>query len=330
MKMHKTAEQDDTLYITRLDGMNYDSFFEGSFSSEFDNMNVIGNGAQGTVYKAREKATGKYVALKRFKISVTEDGLPSSAMREITALKHLHYHEHPNIVRLLDTCQGRCRDTSLVLLLVFEHIDQNLADYITKSRFNGELEPHLIKNFSKQLLNGVDFLHSHRIVHRDLKPQNILISDSGQLKVADFGLARIYDYEMRLTSLVQTLWYRAPEVILGLSYTTSVDIWACGCIIAEMYLKKPLFPGSSEVDQLDRIFQIVGTPSNENWPENVSLERSEFQNWPTVCLRSLIQRLCVTGSELITSMLSFNPSKRINARDSLVHPYFDDVKGNEN
>lgn len=125
-------------------------------------------------------------------------------------------------------------------------------------------------------------MHSHRIIHRDLKPQNILISDSGQLKIADFGLAKIYDYEMRLTSLVQnysiestrtyviimklekilfdllqvqTLWYRAPEVILGLSYSTSIDIWACGCIIAEMFLKKPLFPGTSEVDQLDRIFQ---------------------------------------------------------------------------
>lgn len=320
--MHQLGEK-DIIFIGNLNnGINYDQLFESSISSNFDNMNIIGNGAYGTVYKAREKATGNYVALKRIKISVTEDGLPFYAVREITALRHLHYHNHPNIVKLLDTCQGRCVDTCLILLLVFEHIDQNLAEYITKSQSDGKLEPEDIKDFSKQLLNGVDFLHSHRIIHRDLKPQNILISDSGQLKIADFGLAKIYDYEMRLTSLVQTLWYRAPEVILGLSYSTSIDIWACGCIIAEMFLKKPLFPGTSEVDQLDRIFQIIGTPSAENWPDNISLEKSVFLDWPPVCLKSLIQGLDINGSNLLSSMLYFNPGDRINARNSIIHPFF--------
>ncbi|XKL62121.1 hypothetical protein PGB90_001954 [Kerria lacca] len=327
IEMHKLHDNDDIVFVSnRVDAANYEHFFENSISNDFDNVNVIGNGAYGTVYKARERATGNYVALKRIKISITEDGLPLSAVREITALKHLHYHDHPNIVKLIDTCQGRIKDTCLVLFLVFEHIDQNLAEYINKYRSNGKMELEKIKNFSRQLINGVDFLHSHRIIHRDLKPQNVLISDNGQLKIADFGLAKIYDFEMRLTSVVQTLWYRAPEVILGLSYTTAIDIWACGCIIAEMFLKKPIFPGTSEVDQLDRIFQIIGTPSAESWPDNVSLEKNVFLDWPSVCLKSLIQKLDTDGSDLLSNMLTFNPNKRINAKNSLLHSFlsFDD------
>lgn len=114
---------------------------------------------------------------------------------------------------------------------------------------------HIFQRLSKELLTGVDFLHSHRIIHRDLKPQNLLISSQGRLKIADFGLAKIYDFEMKLTSVVVTLWYRAPEVLLGLPYNSAVDVWSAGCIIAEMFAAKALFPGSSEGNQLDRIFE---------------------------------------------------------------------------
>lgn len=105
------------------------------------------------------------------------------------------------------------------------------------------------------MLTGVDFLHANRIIHRDLKPQNLLLSSQGHLKIADFGLAKTYDSEMKLTSVVVTLWYRAPEVLLGQGYNSAVDIWSAACIIFEMYNRKPLFPGTSEVNQLDRIFE---------------------------------------------------------------------------
>lgn len=112
-----------------------------------------------------------------------------------------------------------------------------------------------LQEMMHQILCGVDFLHTHRVIHRDLKPQNLLVTSTGNIKLADFGLAKTYDFEMRLTSVVVTLWYRSPEVLLGLSYATPVDLWSCGCIMAELFRLAPLFNGSSEGDQLDRIFR---------------------------------------------------------------------------
>lgn len=115
--------------------------------------------------------------------------------------------------------------------------------------------PNPLQRFARELLTGVDFLHIHRIVHRDLKPQNLLVSAQGHLKIADFGLAKTYDAEMKLTSVVVTLWYRAPEVLLCQSYSSAVDIWSCACIIFEMFNRRAMFPGNSEKNQLDRIFE---------------------------------------------------------------------------
>lgn len=112
-----------------------------------------------------------------------------------------------------------------------------------------------MQRLSRELLTGVDFLHSHRIIHRDLKPQNLLVSSQGHLKIADFGLAKTYGSEMKLTSVVVTLWYRAPEVLLAQPYNSTVDIWSAACIIFEMFNRRALFPGTSEKNQLDRIFE---------------------------------------------------------------------------
>lgn len=146
-------------------------------------------------------------------------------------------------------CEGQ-----LVVLLVFEHLEQDLADLIVNLPKSG-LAPGTIQRLSMELLTGVDFLHSHRIVHRDLKPQNLLISSQGNLKIADFGLAKTYDFEMQLTSVVVTLWYRAPEILLQQPYNSLVDIWSVGCIIAELFSRSALFPGASEANQLDKIFE---------------------------------------------------------------------------
>ncbi|KAF0313265.1 Cyclin-dependent kinase 6 [Amphibalanus amphitrite] len=158
--------------------------------------------------------------------------------------------------RLLDICHGQRSEqgNQLILVLVFEHIDQDLSAYLEKCPQPG-LSPGLIKSMLYQILAGVDFLHSNRIVHRDLKPQNILVTNGGDVKITDFGLARIYDYQMTLTNVVVTLWYRAPEVLLQSSYATPVDIWSVGCIYAELWRRTALFCGSNETGQLVRILE---------------------------------------------------------------------------
>lgn len=178
-----------------------------------------------------------------------------NTLREIGVLKQLNSHEHPNIVQLLDVCHGQHTASGLMMYLVFEHVEQDLGLYIEKYSKQGGFSTLQIRNMSKEILLGVDFLHSNRIVHRDLKPQNLLVTNEGHIKIADFGLAKTYDFEMRLTSVVVTLWYRAPEVLLGLPYATPVDVWSIGCIIAELYSLKPLFCGSSESDQLSKILR---------------------------------------------------------------------------
>ncbi|CAK9819506.1 Cyclin-dependent kinase 6 [Anthophora quadrimaculata] len=299
----------------------------------YQELSLIGNGAYGTVYKAKDLNTGQVVALKKVRVPLTEDGLPSSTLREIATLKQLERFEHPHIVRLLDVCQGNYlhlpsadgrperQDRGLTLWLVFEHVERDLASYMSSCPRSG-IPPHLVKQMSKEILKGVEFLHSHRIIHRDLKPQNLLVSREGRIKIADFGLAKTYDFEMRLTSVVVTQWYRAPEVLLGCSYATPVDIWSVGCILAELSRLEPLFPGTSEGDQLDRIFQVIGTPSQEEWPENVSLSWTAFPYRQPKPLTAIIPDLNEHGLDVIKGMLMFDPHRRLTAAQALRHRYF--------
>ncbi|RWS29483.1 cyclin-dependent kinase 6-like protein, partial [Leptotrombidium deliense] len=285
---------------------------------------MIGSGAYGTVYKARDLMNdGQIVALKKIRVPLTEDGVPATLIREISLLKQLESFNHPNIVRLLDICPGKKmeREKLLILYLVFEHIEQDLAAYLENCPPPG-LGPDLIKNIFHQLLNGVDFLHTNRIVHRDLKPQNILITTSRQVKLADFGLARIYAPNSAVTSVVVTLWYRAPEVLLQSSYASSVDIWSCGCIYAELYRRKALFSGQSERDQLTKIFEVIGSPPEYDWPKDVSLPWQSFAGFRETPLESLIPEITPDALNLLKKMMTFNASKRISAKEALKHPYF--------
>ncbi|KAG7189131.1 hypothetical protein KM043_008699 [Ampulex compressa] len=299
----------------------------------YQELSLIGNGAYGTVYKAKDLNSGQVVALKKVRVPLTEDGLPTSTLREIATLKQLERFEHPHIVRLLDVCQGNYLhlpsddgrserlDRGLTLWLVFEHVERDLASYISSCPRPG-IPSHLVKQMSKEILRGVEFLHSHRIIHRDLKPQNLLVSREGRIKIADFGLAKTYDFEMRLTSVVVTQWYRAPEVLLGCSYATPVDVWSVGCILAELSRLEPLFPGTSEGDQLDRIFQVIGTPSQREWPENVSLSWTAFPHRQPKPLGAIIPDLDEQGLDLIKNMLMFDPHNRLTAAQALRHQYF--------
>lgn len=290
-------------------------------ASTYEAINKIGRGAYGTVYKARDKQTGQEVALKKVCIPLTEDGIPLNTLREIALLKQLNAYDHPNVVKLLDICHGQQMGKDLMMFLVFEHVEQDLAMYIEKH--SKGFSTTQIRNLSKEIVNGVDFLHSNRIVHRDLKPQNLLVTSDGHIKLADFGLAKTYDFEMKLTSVVVTLWYRAPEVLLGLPYATPVDIWSVGCIIVELYTRKPLFCGKSENEQLSEILRILGKPPREEWPEkNAPIKWSAFDITEKVDLKTIAPNMCENVLSIVMKMLAFDPKKRITALEALSHEYF--------
>ncbi|XP_067629588.1 cyclin-dependent kinase 4 isoform X2 [Eurosta solidaginis] len=292
-----------------------------SDSLNYEELNVIGTGAYGTVYRARDNQSGKIVAIKKVRIPITDNGVPMSTLREIATLKHLNASDHPNIVKLFEVCQVLEREDQLMVLLVFEHLEQDLSDLIDRLPKSG-MPPITIQRLSRELLTGVDFLHSHRIIHRDLKPQNLLISSQGHLKIADFGLAKTYDFEMKLTSVVVTLWYRAPEVLLAQSYNSSVDIWSVACIIAEMFGHAPLFPGTSEANQLDRVFELTGRPTADQWPQSISLSREHFPARIPKQPKELCPNLCEYANDLLNQMLTYDFRSRPSALVCLDHEYF--------
>lgn len=199
-------------------GGDADNLFRSK--GNYEEIALIGTGAYGTVYKARDTTKdGVIVALKKVRVPLTEEGIPMSTIREVSLLKQLDRFEHPNIVRLLDVCHGPklVQEHQLVVYMVFEHVEQDLASYLKHVPPPG-LPLDRLKSILKQILTGVDFLHTNRIVHRDLKPQNVLVSKEGVVKLADFGLAKIYDFEMRLSSVVSILKFCSkPNEPLGSS-----------------------------------------------------------------------------------------------------------------
>ncbi len=180
-----------------------------------------------------------------------------------------------------------------------------------------------------ELLKGLDYCHSKRIVHRDLKPQNILVDLNGSLKIADFGLSRVMSHPLKpLTRDIVTLWYRSPEILLGCDkYSTSVDIWSLGCIFAEMYLRKPLFQGDSQIGQLMKIFEILGTPNNSVWPQVSFLEnfKTTFPKFKGILLEHILLDADSNAIDLIKNMLTLKPGCRISAKKAMQHPFFYDL-----
>ncbi|XP_013784754.1 cyclin-dependent kinase 2-like isoform X1 [Limulus polyphemus] len=286
----------------------------------FQKIEKIGEGTYGVVYKARDKETGKLVALKKIRLETESEGVPSTAIREIALLKEL---DHNNVVRLLDVIHSEKK-----LYLVFEYLNQDLKKLMDSAPTSGLPLP-LVKSYLWQLLQGIAYCHSHRVLHRDLKPQNLLIDKEGNIKLADFGLARAFGVPLRsYTHEVVTLWYRAPEILLGAKfYSTPVDVWSMGCIFAEMLTRRALFPGDSEIDQLFRVFRTLGTPDEDTWPGVTKLPdyKSSFPKWKAQDMNKLVPNLDLDGQDLLLKMLKYEPNHRISAKSALSHRYFRDV-----
>ncbi|XP_024128835.1 cyclin-dependent kinase 6 isoform X2 [Oryzias melastigma] len=282
----------------------------------------VGEGSFGRVYKAREiGGKQRLLAVKKlnFRLDSAGAGIPPFMIREVALLKKMGYFSHPNIVKLLDASAVPL-DSTLDLTLVLEYIDQDLSTYLSKVPAPG-LSRGSVKDVMQQLLRGLDFLHTNLVLHRDLKPENILVSSRGEIKIADFGLARIHTFNIALTPGVVTLWYRAPEVLLNSVYMSSVDMWSAGCIFAELFLLRPLFKGFTEVQQLQKIFEVIGLPSEEEWPQDSPISYSESWGSPGSCVQ-LLPNLDQDENDLLSKCLVFNPGRRISAAKALAHHFF--------
>jgi len=282
----------------------------------------LGEGTYGKVYKARCTKTGKDVALKKMKLDAQEQGVPSTAIREIALLKEL---SHENVVKLFDTFCSTHK-----LTLVFEFAENDLKKYMKS--LHRQLPPATIKFFEFQLCRGIEFCHTNRILHRDLKPQNLLIDSRMRLKIADFGLARAYTIPVpKYTHEVVTVWYRPPEILLGSAlYSVPVDMWSVGCILGEMATGTPLFMGDSEIDTIFKVFQKLGTPTVEEWPGLANLPdfKATFPKWKAKGwdnIRNTKAQVGTQGIDLLEKLMMYDPKKRKSARTALQHPYFSDV-----
>ncbi|NWX42917.1 CDK10 kinase, partial [Steatornis caripensis] len=312
---------------------------------EFEKLNRIGEGTYGIVYRARDTLTDETVALKKVRMDNEKDGMPISSLREITLLLQLR---HPNIVELKEVVVGNHLES---IFLVMGYCEQDLASLL--ENMQTPFSEAQVKCIILQVLKGLQYLHENYIIHRDLKVSNLLMTDKGCVKIADFGLARTYGMPPKpMTPKVVTLWYRAPELLLGMTtQTTSIDMWAMGCILAELLAHKPLLPGTSEIHQIDLIVQLLGTPSENIWPVRASgapcaacparpacprltlrppqgfsklplASQYTLRKQPYNNLKHKFPWLSEAGLRLLNFLFMYDPKKRATAKDCLESSYF--------
>ncbi|XP_068026594.1 LOW QUALITY PROTEIN: cyclin-dependent kinase 16 [Melanerpes formicivorus] len=279
-------------------------------------LDKLGEGTYATVYKGRSKLTENLVALKEIRLE-HEEGAPCTAIREVSLLRDL---KHANVVTLHDIVH-----TPQCLTLVFEYLDRDLKQYLDDC--GNLISMHNVKLFLLQLLRGLAFCHRHKVLHRDLKPQNLLLSRRGDLKLADFGLARAKSIPTKsYSNEVVTLWYRPPDILLGSTeYSTQIDMWGVGCIFSEMVTGRPLFPGSTVEEQLHFIFRLLGDPTEETWPgigANAEFRAHKYPPYPPEGLLHHAPRLEEDGADLLGQLLQFEGRRRLAAAEAMEHPFF--------
>lgn len=284
----------------------------------YEKIEFLGEGQFATVYKAKDTQTDEIVAVKKIKLGSREeakDGINRTALREIKLLQELH---HQNIIGLLDVFGHRSQ-----VSLVFEFMETDLEIVIRD--LNIIITPAHIKSYILMTLEGLEYLHMNWILHRDLKPNNLLLDKDGILKIADFGLAKQFGSPSRIyTHQVVTRWYRAPELLFGArKYGTGVDIWAVGCILAELLLRTPLLPGESDLDQLDKITRAFGTPTEEIWPGMKKLpDFVLFKEQIGTPLEHIFTAASDDLLELLAKMFHWCPVKRCTTTEALQMRYF--------
>ncbi|KAJ3044983.1 Cyclin-dependent kinase 20 [Rhizophlyctis rosea] len=287
----------------------------------YKTIGKIGEGAHGVVLKAKFIETGEIVALKKVPLRKLEDGIPNTILREIKALQEI---DHQNVVKLREVFPSGPN-----FILSFEYMLSDLSEVLRNA--SQPLTEAQIKAYMLMLLKGVAYCHENAIMHRDLKPANLLISPTGVLKLADFGLARVHwsgeGGEGRPYShQVATRWYRAPELLYGArKYDAGVDLWAVGCIFGELLNHSPLFPGQNDIDQLYCVISILGTPTKETWPDLESLpdyNKIQFPSMPAVPLNQICPDASQEAVDLLKKFLVYPSSERIPAKEALLDPYF--------
>ncbi|KAL7099101.1 hypothetical protein ACP275_09G061000 [Erythranthe tilingii] len=279
---------------------------------------VLGEGTYGVVYKAIDTKTGQTVAIKKIRLGKQKEGVNFTALREIKLLKEL---KDSNIIELIDAFPHKGN-----LHLVFEFMETDL-EAVIRDR-NIVLSPADIKSYIQMTLKGLAFCHKKWVLHRDMKPNNLLIGPRGQLKLADFGLARIFGSpDRRFTHQVFARWYRAPELLFGAKqYGPGVDVWAAACIFAELLLRRPFLQGNSDMDQLGKIFAAFGTPKQSQWSDMVYLpDYVEYQSVPGQPLRTLFPMASDDTLDLLGKMFMYDPKSRISAQQALEHRYFSSI-----
>ncbi|XP_054554221.1 serine/threonine-protein kinase MAK isoform X2 [Talpa occidentalis] len=283
--------------------------------NRYTTMRQLGDGTYGSVLMGRSNESGELVAIKRMKRKFYSWD-ECMNLREVKSLKKLN---HANVIKLKEVIRENDH-----LYFIFEYMKENLYQ-LMKDR-NKLFPESVIRNIMYQILQGLAFIHKHGFFHRDMKPENLLCTGPELVKIADFGLARELRSQPPYTDYVSTRWYRAPEVLLRSSvYSSPIDVWAVGSIMAELYTLRPLFPGTSEVDEIFKICQVLGTPKKSDWPEGHQLASSmnfRFPQCVPINLKTLIPNASNEAIQLMTDMLNWDPKKRPTASQALKHPYF--------
>lgn len=282
----------------------------------------LGCGSGGDVYES--KKGGEKVAVKRIDFDDDEDLDFKTKYNNVQNERFIlnEVTSHPNIVRFREY-----HETEESAFLVFDLYPSDLYSILKEKK----LEKNVAKKMTRQLLTGLNFLHSKGVIHRDLKPANIMVDSWANLKITDFGLSisedniyyDIYDFCGYDTHQIQTLWYRAPEILLGIEkYSAAIDVWSAGCIVAEIFDMGFLFPGDCEIDQLYQIFRVKGTPYNEDWDgvEDLPHYRQFFPKF--LKKHKIKENIGVDVSNLLEKLLNYDPSKRILPRLALDHKWF--------